>query len=207
MAQHKAWTFVPSWIFYPLGIAPGIWLFYQAVQNQLGPDPVKALENGLGEYALQFLIAGLAISPLMRFAKINLIKYRRALGLVGFFYVVAHFTVYIVLDMQFDWGEIITDIIKRPYITIGVSAFLLLLPLAITSNKLSIRRLGAAGWNKLHLIVYPAVILGAVHYVMIKKTWALEPLLYLAAALFLISLRRFYHLAKRKKWRKKRIVA
>ena len=135
----------------------------------------------------------------MRFAKINLVKYRRALGLAGFFYVVAHFTVYIVLDMQFDWREIITDIIKRPYITIGVSAFLLLLPLALTSNNFSIRRLGAAGWNKLHWIVYPAVVLGAVHYVMIKKTWALEPLLYLAAALFLISLRRFYHLAKRKR--------
>ena len=139
MAQHKAWTLVPSWLIYPLGIAPGVWLFYLAVQNQLGPDPVKALENGLGEYALQFLIAGLAITPLMRFAKINLVKYRRALGLVGFFYVVAHFTVYIVLDMQFDWGEIITDIIKRPYITIGVSAFLLLLPLALTSNNFSIR--------------------------------------------------------------------
>ena len=163
---------------------PGVWLFYRAVQNQLGPDPVKVLENGLGEYALQFLIAGLAISPLMRFAKINLIKYRRALGLIGFFYVVAHFTVYIVLDMQFNWQEIITDIIKRPYITIGVSAFLLLLPLALTSNNLSIRKLGAAGWNKLHLI---------------KKTWALEPLIYLATALLLISLRRFYHLAKRKK--------
>lgn len=199
MAQHKAWTIVPSWLIYPLGIIPGLWLFYLAVQNQLGPDPVKSLENELGEYALQFLIAGLAVSPLMRFARINLIKYRRALGLVGFFYVVAHFTVYIVLDMQFDWQEIITDIIKRPYITIGVSAFLLLLPLALTSNNISIRKLGAAGWNKLHLIVYPAVILGAVHYVMIKKTWALEPLLYLAAALFLISLRRFYHLAKRKK--------
>lgn len=199
MAQHKAWTMVPSWLLYPLGIVPGMWLFYQAVANQLGPDPLGVLENGLGEYALQFLIAGLVISPLMRFAKINLIKYRRALGLVGFFYVVAHFTVYIVLDKQYDWAEIITDIIKRPYITIGVTAFLLLLPLAITSNKLSIRKLGTAGWNKLHLIVYPAVVLGAVHYVMIKKTWAMEPLLYLAVAAFLIALRRFYHLAKKRR--------
>lgn len=199
MAQKKIWTLTPSWLLYPLGILPGIWLFYQAVDNQLGPDPLSVLENGLGEYALQFLIAGLTITPLMRFAKINLIKYRRALGLVGFFYVVSHFTVYILLDKQMDWGEIFNDIIKRPYITIGVSAFLLLLPLAITSNKLSIRKLGAAGWNKLHLIVYPAVILGAVHYVMIKKTWAMEPLTYLAVAVLLISLRRFYHLAKRKK--------
>lgn len=199
MAQKKIWTVTPSWLLYPLGIFPGIWLFYQAVDNQLGPDPLSVLENGLGEYALQFLIAGLAITPLMRFAKINLIKYRRALGLVGFFYVVSHFTVYILLDKQMNWGEIVNDIIKRPYITIGVTAFLLLLPLAITSNKLSIRKLGAAGWNKLHFIVYPAVILGAVHYVMIKKTWAMEPLTYLAIAVLLISLRRFYHLAKRKK--------
>lgn len=189
---------MPSWCIYPLGFAPGLWLFYGAVNNQLGADPLKALENGLGEWALKFLILGLCITPLMRFFKLNLVKYRRAIGLVAFGYVVAHFTVYLLLDQQLRWGEIFTDIIKRPYITIGIGAFLLLLPLALTSNGLSIRRLGAAGWKKLHLIVYPAVILAAVHYVMIKKTWALEPLIYLAIAIALISLRKFYHLAKKK---------
>ncbi|MEW7007537.1 MULTISPECIES: protein-methionine-sulfoxide reductase heme-binding subunit MsrQ [unclassified Lentilitoribacter] len=199
MAQHKIWTKMPSWLLYPLGFAPGIWLFYQAVNNQLGADPLKALENGLGEWALKFLILGLCITPLMRFFKLNLIKYRRTIGLVAFGYVVAHFTTYLLLDQQLRWGEIVTDIIKRPYITIGIASFLLLFVLAVTSNGFSIRRLGAAGWKKLHLIVYPAVILAALHYVMIKKTWAAEPLAYLAIAIALISLRKFYHLAKRGK--------
>lgn len=199
MAQRKLWTMTPSWLVYPLGFLPGIWMFYQAVNNELGPDPVRTLENGLGELALQFLIAGLLITPLMRFARINLVKYRRALGLVGFGYVFAHLTVYILLDQQLNFQEIITDIIKRPYITIGVAAFLLLLALAITSNNYSIRRLGAAGWKKLHLITYPAVILGAVHYVMITKIWELEAIAYLVVAFLLISLRKFYHLARRGK--------
>lgn len=190
---------MPSLLVYPLGFAPGVWLFYRAVNNQLGPDPLRVLENGLGEWALQFLIAGLVITPLMRFGRINLIKYRRALGLVGFGYVVAHFLTYLLLDQQLDFDEIINDVIKRPYITIGVGAFLLLFALAVTSNKLSIRRLGAAGWKKLHLIVYPAVILGAVHYVMITKIWEPEAIAYLAAAVALVSLRKFYFLAKKKR--------
>lgn len=197
MAQHKIWTKIPSWLLYPLGFAPGIFLFYRALNNQLGPDPVKVLENGLGEWALQFLIAGLVITPLMRFGRINLIKYRRALGLVGFGYVVAHLLTYVLLDRQLNFDEIVTDVIKRPYIAIGVGAFLLLTVLAVTSNNISIRRLGAAGWKKLHLIVYPAVILGAVHYVMITKIWESEAIAYLVAAAALVSLRKFYHLAKR----------
>lgn len=203
MARSKLWTITPSWLLYPLGFAPGLWLFYSAVNNQLGPDPLKALENGLGEWALKFLILGLCITPLMRFFKLNLVKYRRAIGLVAFGYVVSHFTVYLLLDQQLRWGEIITDIIKRPYITIGITAFLLLLPLALTSNGLSIRRLGAAGWKKLHLIVYPAVILAATHYVMITKIWEPEAIAYLVVAVALISLRKFYHLAKKKR----RVVA
>lgn len=199
MAQHKLWTRAPSWLLYPLGFAPGIFLFYRALNNQLGPDPVRVLENGLGEWALQFLIGGLVITPLMRFGRINLIKYRRAIGLVGYGYVVAHLLTYLLLDRQLNFDEIITDVIKRPYIAIGVGAFLLLTALAVTSNNMSIRRLGAAGWKKLHLIVYPAVILGAVHYVMITKIWEFEAIAYLAVAVALISLRRFYHLARRGK--------
>lgn len=203
MAQHKLWTRAPSWLLYPLGFAPGIFLFYRALNNQLGPDPVRVLENGLGEWALQFLIGGLVITPLMRFGRINLIKYRRAIGLIGYGYVVAHLLTYLLLDRQLNFDEIITDVIKRPYIAIGVGAFLLLTALAVTSNNMSIRRLGAAGWKKLHLIVYPAVILGAVHYVMITKIWELEAIAYLAVAVALISLRRFYHFARRGK----RVVA
>jgi sulfoxide reductase heme-binding subunit YedZ len=147
------------------------------------------LENQLGEWALRFLILGLAITPLMRLARINLVKYRRAIGLCAFTYVTLHFMVYLTLDQQFNWWAIWQDIIKRPYITIGVTAFLMLVPLAITSNRLSIRKLGTEGWRRLHRLVYPAAILGAIHYLLIVKAWPLEPIVYLGLVLMLLGLR------------------
>jgi sulfoxide reductase heme-binding subunit YedZ len=197
MAQSKLWTKAPTWAIYLLGLLPAAYLVYGVVTNSLGPDPIAVLENNLGEHALQFLLLGLAITPLMRFAKINLVKYRRAIGLIAFFYVVMHLLVYTLLDRQLDINAIIDDIWKRPYITIGMSAFLLLLPLAITSNNFSIRKLGAATWNKLHKIVYAAVILGALHYMLLTKTWQLEPIIYLTLAVLLVASRKFY--PKRKK--------
>ncbi len=192
MAQSKLWTKTPTWVVYVAGFLPAAYLVHGIVTNSLGPDPIEVLENFLGETALQFLIAGLAISPLMRFAKINLIKYRRALGLLAFFYVFAHLSVYLILDKQLNLTIIIEDIFKRPYITFGMIAFLLLTPLAITSNNFSIRRLGAAAWNKLHKLVYFAVICGALHYMLLTKTWQLEPIAYFVAAVVLVASRRFY---------------
>ncbi len=189
MAQSKRWTALPSWVLYPVGLIPAVDLFWRAVTNTLGPDPLKALENGLGEWALRFLLLGLAITPLMRFGRINLVKYRRAIGLTAFFYVVFHLTVYLVLDQQLDWWAIGNDIVKRPYITVGMAAFLMLVPLAVTSNSLSIRKLGAAAWRKLHRLVYPAVLFGAVHYILLVKSWPPEPLVYLAIAIALLAVR------------------
>jgi sulfoxide reductase heme-binding subunit YedZ len=197
MAQSKLWTKAPTWVVYSLGLLPAAYLVYGVVTNSLGPDPIAVLENNLGEHALQFLLLGLAVTPLMRFAKINLVKYRRAIGLIAFFYVVMHLLVYTLLDRQLDLNAIIGDIWKRPYITIGMSAFLLLVPLAITSNNFSIRKLGAATWNKLHKIVYAAVILGALHYMLLTKTWQLEPIIYFTLAVLLVVSRKFY--PKRKK--------
>ena len=197
MAQSRYWTALPTWPVYLGGIAPGVWLFWRGVNNQLGADPVAALENGLGEWALIFLLAGLCVTPMMRFARVNLVKYRRALGLVAFAYVVAHLATYVLLDQALRWDAIIADITKRPYIMLGMAAFVALVPLAVTSNMASIRRLGAAGWNKLHKLTYPAVILAAAHYVMLEKTWQAEPLAYLAAAAGLVALRRFYPKRKR----------
>ena len=144
ISQSKLITYVPRWAVYLLGLLPAVQLFYAGLTNQLGPDPVRTLENALGEWALWFLIAGLSVSPLQRFAGVRLIKYRRALGLIAFAYVALHFSVYIFLDRQLDWSAIWVDILKRPYITIGVGSFLLLLPLAFTSNDWSV----AQAWRR-----------------------------------------------------------
>lgn len=189
MAQSKLWTAAPEWAVYAVGLVPAADLFVRAFSNALGADPLRILENGLGEWALRFLILGLAVTPLMRLARINLVKYRRALGLVAFIYVVLHLGVYLVLDKQFFWGEIGADIVKRPYITIGMAAFVLLVPLAVTSNRLSIRKMGAAGWRKLHRLVYPAVLFGAVHYLLLVKAWPPEPIIYLVIVVGLLALR------------------
>lgn len=180
---------IPSWLLYVLLPLPGIWLFWQAVQNQLGADPLAALEHGLGEYALQLLILGLLITPVRDLFRINLIKYRRAIGLMAFFYVVAHFVVYLFLDQQMNWGAIWKDITKRPYIIFGMVALLALLPLALTSNNTSVRRLGPLVWRKLHWLVYPTVIAAALHYVLLRKTWQAEPLTYLAIFVLLVGYR------------------
>lgn len=183
---------LPAWVVYCVGILPAANLLVAALTDRLGPDPLKVLENGLGEWALRFLILGLTISPLMRFARINLTRYRRATGMVAFAYVLLHLCVYLFLDRQLDLPAIISDIIKRPYITIGMMAFILLLPLAVTSNNWSIVQLGAKRWQKLHKLVYVAGILGAVHYLLLVKAWPLEPILYLVVMVAVVALRLFY---------------
>ena len=179
---------VPTWALYILGVLPLPWLLYLGQTGGLGREPIKALEQELGLIALQLLIAGLAITPLRQRLGINLIRFRRAIGLLAFFYVACHLLVWVVLDMSLLWGQMWADILKRPYVTVGMAAFLLLLPLAVTSNNLSVRRLGAA-WRKLHKLVYLATILGAVHFIWLAKGFQIEPLLYLAAILGLLALR------------------
>ena len=180
---------IPEWLVYVVGFVPAAWLVYSAFTGGLGFDPARALEKEIGQWALKFLLVSLAITPLWHLTGINLVKYRRSIGLIAFGYVAVHLSTYVGLDKQFDMGEIIEDIWKRPYITIGMGAFVLLLPLAITSNATSIKKLGASTWKKLHKLVYLIVPLGALHYVMLTKTWRLEPMLYLAAALILLALR------------------
>jgi sulfoxide reductase heme-binding subunit YedZ len=179
---------LPTWPLYVLGLAVPFWYLYLGFTGGLGVEPIKELEHRLGLLGLQVLLAGLLITPLRRFAGLNLLKFRRMLGLLAFYYISAHLLTWLVLDVR-DLGAIWADIVKRPYITIGMAGFLLLLPLAITSNNLSIRKLGALGWRRLHLLVYPAVVLGAVHFVMLRKGWQVEPLVYLAAFVLLVGLR------------------
>jgi sulfoxide reductase heme-binding subunit YedZ len=178
---------LPTWVVYLVGVLPAPWLFYQGLTGGLGVEPIKALEHEYGELALQLLLAGLAITPLRRHAGLNLLKFRRAIGLLAFFYVTCHLLVWLVLDVQI-LSQIWADILKRPYITIGMIGFLVMLPLAITSNNASVRRLGAV-WRKLHRLTYAAVLLGAVHFVMLVKGFQIEPLIYLAVALTLLAFR------------------
>lgn len=179
---------VPTWPVYVLGALPPVWFLYLGLTGGLGVEPIKELEHRLGEIALQALIATLAVTPLRRFTGIVLVKFRRALGLIAFYYVTCHLLVWLFLDVQI-WSQIWGDILKRPYITIGMAAFVLLIPLAVTSNNFSIRKLGAPRWRRLHRLGYAAAILGAVHYVMLTKTWQAESLIYLGAVIALLLAR------------------
>lgn len=174
---------------YVLGMVPAVLYFYLGLTDQLGADPQNVLERALGLWALRFLIASLAISPLRQLGGPNLIRFRRALGLLAFYYATLHLSVYLLLDKGFDLPSIIADIIKRPYITIGMLAFAVLIPLAATSNNTMIRRLGAR-WRKLHRLAYLAAAAAALHFIMLVKVWPLEPLIYaaLVAALLLYRL-------------------
>lgn len=178
---------LPTWVVYLIGVLPAPWFVYLGATGGLGFEPIKALEHELGELALQLLIAGLAITPLRRHLGINLIKFRRALGLLAFFYVFLHLLVWAVLDVQL-LSQIWADILKRPYITVGMLGFALLIPLAVTSNNWSVRRLGPK-WRKLHKLTYVAVLLGGVHYLMLVKGWQIEPMIYLAVIATLLTMR------------------
>lgn len=178
---------IPNWVLYVVGAVPVIWLYALGFQNALGADPVDAIERNLGLWALWLLIAGLCITPLQRLTPLRLIKLRRPIGVVAFFYVLVHFLTWLVLDVQIP-SQIVADIIKRPYVTVGMVALLLLLPLAVTSNNWSIRKLGAR-WRTVHKLVYPAVLLAGLHMVMQAKGFQLEPLVYLAAIAFLVAMR------------------
>ena len=179
---------VPAWPVYAIAVLPPAWYLWQGLTGGLGVDPVKAMEHAIGLLALQVLVATLAITPLRKFSGLNLIKYRRALGLVGFFYVVLHLTVWWVLDVQF-LAQVWADIVKRPYITVGMAAFVLLIPLAVTSNNLSIRKVGPLVWRRVHLLAYPAILLGALHFIWLRKGFQLEPMLYMAGIIGLLALR------------------
>lgn len=180
---------VPASLLYIVGSLPALWLFWLATTGGLGVDPVKALERELGKIALQLITAGLCVTPLRRFAGMNLLKFRRAVGLLAFFYVLLHFLSWIVLDMGLLWAQALGDIVKRPYVTMGMAGLLMLIPLAATSNDRAVRWLGAARWRQLHRLTYGAALAGAIHYLWLVKAWPVEPFIYLGAILGLLALR------------------
>lgn len=176
------------WALYLVGLMPGLWGFYQGATGQIPGDPVRIFEHMLGLWALRFLCLGLAVTPLRDLAGVNLIAYRRALGLLAFYYVLAHFTVYLTLDRGLMLSTILTDIVKRPYITLGMAGLVMLIPLALTSNRWSIRRLGS-GWNRLHKLTYPILIVAVLHYALSLKVITAEPAFYIGVSLLLLGYR------------------
>jgi len=188
---NSALRFVPTWALYIGGLIPVPWLLYQAQTGGLGRDPIKSLEHELGKIALQLLIAGLCVTPLRQYVGLNLMKFRRALGVLAATYVALHLAVWVVLDMSLLWAQMWADVWKRPYITIGMAGFVALIPLAVTSNNISVRKLGAAKWRKLHKLTYLAVLLGGVHYLWLVKGIQIEPILYMTGIVGLLLVRVF----------------
>jgi sulfoxide reductase heme-binding subunit YedZ len=170
-------------------LAPAAWLLAAALSDNLGANPIEAITRSLGDWALRFLLLTLAITPLRRLTSRRwLLGYRRMLGLYSFFYAALHLLSYIVLDQFFFWPEIWADIVKRPYITVGMISFLLLIPLALTSTTGWMRRLGRH-WQSLHRLVYLIAIGAVLHFYMLVKADTREPLAYAAILLTLFLLR------------------
>jgi len=172
------WIARSKWVLFPLSLVPLGLLVQGVTTNALGADPVKALTHGTGLWALRFLLLCLAMTPLRRATGWSgFIRYRRMLGLFAFFYACLHLTVYLVLDLGAYWADLLTDIQKRPYMTVGFLAWLILLPLAVTSTKGMMRRLGRH-WQTLHRFVYVAAILAILHFVWLVKADLREPAIY-----------------------------
>jgi methionine sulfoxide reductase heme-binding subunit len=164
---------------FALGLAPLAVLLVRGWQGSLGANPIEFVQRDLGTWTLNFLLLTLAVTPLRRITGWHwLIRLRRMLGLFTFFYASLHLFNWLVLDQFFDWRSMALDIVKRPYITIGVSAFVLLIPLAATSTNAMVRRLGGRRWQALHRMIYPIAVLSVVHYWWLVKKDVTAPLAY-----------------------------
>ena len=172
-----------------LSLLPILIIFYQIIFNQLGPEPVKEITHVTGNWTLRFIIITLAMTPLQKFTKLNFwITYRRMFGLFVFFYASAHMMTYVGIDYRFDWSSIGDDIVKKKFIFAGFLAWLLLVPLALTSSKRMIRLLRDK-WKKLHKLIYIISLLGIIHYLWLVKVVTIEPLIYLIIIVILLTLR------------------
>jgi sulfoxide reductase heme-binding subunit YedZ len=189
----------PVWLRWPviaLSLLPAAWIAFALWSDLtrdtrfLGANPVKEMEHFMGEWNIRFLVLTLAVSPLIKVTGWGwLIRYRRIFGLLAFFYIFLHLTIYFVLDAELSWSLLVEDVSDRLYITLGMAGFLLLVPLAITSTKGWIKRLGNKRWNALHWLIFPAVVLGMIHYYMAVKRDIREPLVYALIFAFLFWFR------------------
>ena len=166
-------------IVFALGVAPLGALLWRAYQHDLTANPLEFIQHATGDWTLRFLVFTLAVTPLRKLLGLpELIRYRRMLGLFAFFYACLHFTTYIVFDKFFDVAEMWKDVAKRRFITVGFTAFLLLIPLAITSTAGWIRRLGGKRWQALHRAIYVSAACGVVHYYWLVKSDVRKPVFY-----------------------------
>jgi sulfoxide reductase heme-binding subunit YedZ len=180
---------VPVAPLYLVALVPAAHDFWLAFGNRLGADPVKELEHRLGLAALQLLVAALSVTPLREATGVTLLRFRRMLGVSAFVYAALHFAVWLVLDRQLAWSEVVADLYKRPYIVLGFTALLMLVPLAATSWNGAVRRMGGAAWRRLHRLAYVAAILAVLHYIWLAKKVLLEPWVYAAVLALLLAVR------------------
>ena len=172
-----------------LSTIPFLVILYKIFLNKLGPEPVKEITHFTGEWTLIFLCLTLSMSPLKRLTNLSVwVSFRRTLGLFVFFYATLHLLTYVGLDYRFDWQPILDDVVKKKYIFIGFAAWLLLIPLAITSSKKMVKLL-KNNWRKLHRLVYIIAIFGSLHYIWLSKTIFFKPLIYFIIIVFLLLLR------------------
>ena len=187
MPARIAWIKAALFI---LCLGPLARLVVGAFARTLGANPIEAITHSTGSWTLNFLLITLSVTPLRRFTGWNwLLRLRRMLGLYAFFYAVLHFITYVWLDQFFDVAAMVKDVIKRPFITVGFSCFLSLLPLAATSTNAMVKRLGAGNWLALHRLAYAAAIGGVVHFWWLVKRDITEPAIYAAALVLLLGLR------------------
>ena len=172
-----------------LSAAPFLLITYKIFFNKLGPEPVKEITHFTGEWTLIFICLTLSMSPLKRFTSLIFwIKIRRMLGLFVFFYATLHLLTYVVIDYRLDWNQITDDVIKKKYVFVGFAAWLLLIPLAITSSQKMITLL-KQNWKRLHRLIYAIAILGSLHFIWLSKTIYFKPLIYFIIITILLILR------------------
>ncbi len=188
---NKALAKVSPWWIYGVGLIPAVWYFYLGATNTLGADPIRTFEHLLGEWALRFMILTLLVTPVRDLTRVNFFRFRRAFGLLVFYYVLFHFLTYFILDRGMNLPVIFVDIFKRPYIILGMTAFVCLIALAVTSNNRSIRALGR-WWGRLHRLIYLIATLGVIHFFMAVKSWPPRPFFYAIVIGILLA----YRLAK-----------
>jgi len=180
-----------------VALLPLLLLLYRAATDELGPNPISYATNLLGDTTLRLLLASLAATPLRLLFGISWpVSLRRLLGLFAFFYACLHFTVWVAIDHFFDWTQMIADVVKRPYITVGMAALTLLVPLAVTSTAGMIKRLGAKRWRRLHRLVYVIGVLGVLHYLWLAKKGVIDPFYYAGVLALLLGIR-VWDLARR----------
>lgn len=198
MTQIQWIRWVAKPVLFVLCSVPLAWLVWDGVTNNLGANPVETVRRYTGDWTLRFLLIALTVTPLRRLTGWHVvIRLRRMLGLFAFFYACLHFVSYIWLDQFFMWDAIIEDILDRPYITVGVASFLLLIPLAVTSTNGMVRRLGGRRWQRLHQLVYVIAVLGVIHFLWLVKSDISEPVIYGAILALLLGFRLFWHLRGR----------